>query len=219
MHVLVSCKSSRNNWMPCKLTRSNSVVWDIRIGHHRTFLFQRNCQWWELPPVASEVCSSTNYRDVWWWPRYLLSARWSTSPLPSRCTSLPRCSVSWHMDWTKGPHWIPCAFPRPNTHGLFFVGILKKQSLWQQTKDIWCIEIGRRCRDIPNDMFRDVCESLRARYQRCLDNNGHQFEHLQTWFFNCICLIYSMLFLFTLMFINKGFLIILRASTFFWDTL
>ena len=44
----------------------------------------------------------------------------------------------------------------------------------------WKLEIERQCRDIPNDMFCDVCESLGARYQRCLDNNGHQFEHLRT---------------------------------------
>ena len=39
------------------------------------------------------------------------------------------------------------------------------------------LEIERQCHDIPNDLFCDVCESLGARY---LDNNGHQFEHLQT---------------------------------------
>ena len=82
----------------------------------------------------------------------------------------------------------------------FFVGILKNRVYGNKprTIDALKLEIERQCRDIPNDMFRDVCESLRARYQRCLDNNGHQFEHLQTLFFNCICLMYSMLFLFTL---------------------
>ena len=42
------------------------------------------------------------------------------------------------------------------------------------------LEIERQCRDIPIDLFRDVCESLGARYQRCLDNNGHQFKHFRT---------------------------------------
>ena len=49
-----------------------------------------------------------------------------------------------------------------------------------RTIDALKLEIERQCRDIPNDMFCDVCESLGARYQRCLDNNGHQFEHLRT---------------------------------------
>ena len=58
--------------------------------------------------------------------------------------------------------------------------------LWGYLKDkVYCttprtidalkLEIERQCRDIPNDLFRDVCESLGA---CCLDNNGHQFEHL-----------------------------------------
>jgi hypothetical protein len=41
-------------------------------------------------------------------------------------------------------------------------------------------EIERRCRHIPHDLFRDVCESLGPRYQRLLNNNGHLFEHLGT---------------------------------------
>ena len=43
----------------------------------------------------------------------------------------------------------------------------------RRTIDALKLEIERQCRDIPNDMFRDVCKSLGARYQRCLDNNGH----------------------------------------------
>ena len=66
-----------------------------------------------------------------------------------------------------------------------------------RTIDALKTEIERQCRDIPNDLFRDVCKSLGARYQRCLDKNGHQFEHLRTWFFNHICLLYSKLFHFT----------------------
>ena len=80
-----------------------------------------------LSLTASGVCRSTNFRDVWWWQRELLSARWGTFPLPSRCTSSPRCSFSRHMDWTKGYHWISCAFPRPHAHGLLFVGISQRQ--------------------------------------------------------------------------------------------
>ena len=49
-----------------------------------------------------------------------------------------------------------------------------------RTIDALKLEIERRCRDIPKDLFRDVCESLGANYQCCLDNNGHQFEHLRT---------------------------------------
>ena len=49
-----------------------------------------------------------------------------------------------------------------------------------RTIDALKLEIERQCRDIPNEMLRDVCESLGERYQRCLDNNGHQFEHLRT---------------------------------------
>ena len=49
-----------------------------------------------------------------------------------------------------------------------------------RTIDELKLEIERHCRDIPNDMFRDVCESLSAHFQLCLDNNGHQFEHLRT---------------------------------------
>ena len=49
-----------------------------------------------------------------------------------------------------------------------------------RTIDALKMEIERQCRDIPNDLFRDVCESLGVRYQRCLDNDGRQFEHLQT---------------------------------------
>ena len=64
-------------------------------------------------------------------------------------------------------------------------------SLWGYLKDkVYCTKprttdalkliIERQCRDIPNDLFRDVCEFLGARIQRCLDNNDHQFEHLRT---------------------------------------
>ena len=49
-----------------------------------------------------------------------------------------------------------------------------------RTIDALKYEIERQCLDIPNDLLRDFCESLGARYQRCLDNNGHQFEHLRT---------------------------------------
>ena len=41
------------------------------------------------------------------------------------------------------------------------------------------LEIERQCRDIPNDLLRDVAKSLVARYQRCLDNNVHQFDNLR----------------------------------------
>ena len=39
-----------------------------------------------------------------------------------------------------------------------------------RTINLLKLEIERQCRDIPNDLFRDICESLGA---RCLDNNGH----------------------------------------------
>jgi hypothetical protein len=29
-------------------------------------------------------------------------------------------------------------------------------------------------------MLRTVCDYIAPRYQLCLDNNGHQFEHLRT---------------------------------------
>ena len=190
------CKSSRNNWTPCKLTRSNSVVWDIRIGHHRTFLFWRNCQWWELPQLASGICWSTNYRDfgddgdIYFQqdgapPHYHRDVRaYLDAVFPD--TWIGR----------RGPTEYPARSPDLTPMDFFCGGYLKDNVYGNKprTIDALKLEIERQCRDIPNDIFRDVCESLGARYQRCLDNNGHQFEHLRTWFFNYICLMYSMLF-------------------------
>ena len=61
--------------------------------------------------------------------------------------------------------------------------------------DVLKLEIERQCREIPNDLFHDICKSLVAHF---LDSNGHQFENLQTSFFNYICLLYSKSFNFTL---------------------
>lgn len=62
--------------------------------------------------------------------------------------------------WEELNDYVPCNKPR--------------------TIDPLNLEIEGQCLDIPNDMFRDVCESLGARYQRCLDNNDHHFEHVRT---------------------------------------
>ena len=42
-----------------------------------------------------------------------------------------------------------------------------------RTIDALKLEIERQCRDIPNDLFRDLGAC-------CLDNNGDQFERLRT---------------------------------------
>ena len=73
---------------------------------------------------------------------------------------------------------LKCYWKTENSSNSIFV--LKCYGNKPRTIDALKLEIERQCRDIPNDMFRDVCESLGARYQRCLDNNGHQFEHLRT---------------------------------------
>ena len=41
-------------------------------------------------------------------------------------------------------------------------------------------EITRQCLAIPNEMFRNVVESICHRYKLCLENGGNQFEHLRT---------------------------------------
>ena len=62
---------------------------------------------------------------------------------------------------------------------LFLWGYLKDKvyRTKPRTTDALKLKIERKCRGIPNDLFRGVCESLGA---RSLDNNGHQFEHLRT---------------------------------------
>ncbi|XP_076305614.1 uncharacterized protein LOC143222676 [Tachypleus tridentatus] len=37
----------------------------------------------------------------------------------------------------------------------------------------------RECTQISNEMIREVCKSIYPRYQQCLDQNRHQFEHLR----------------------------------------
>ena len=73
---------------------------------------------------------------------------------------------------------LKCYWKTESSSNSIFV--LKCYGNQPRTIDALKLKIERQCRDIPNDMFRDVCESLGARYQRCLDNNGHQFEHLRT---------------------------------------
>ena len=82
----------------------------------------------------------------------------------------------------RGPTEYPARSPDQTPMDFFLWGCLKNRVYGNKprTIDALKLEIERQCCDIPNDMFLDVCESLRARYQRCLDNNGHQFEHLQT---------------------------------------
>ena len=82
----------------------------------------------------------------------------------------------------RGPTEYPSRSPDLTPMDFFLWGYLKDKVYCNKprTIDALKLEIERQCHDIPNDMFCDVCESLGARYQRCLDNNGHQFEHLQT---------------------------------------
>ena len=82
----------------------------------------------------------------------------------------------------RGPTEYPSRSPDLTPMDFFLWGYLKDKVYCNKprTIDALKLEIERQCRDIPNDMFCDVCESLGARYQRCLDNNGHQFEHLRT---------------------------------------
>ena len=112
-----------------------------------------------------------------------------------------------HLDAAFPDTWIgrrgaieyPARSPDFTPMDFFLWGYLKDKvyRTKPRTIDALKMEIERQCRDIPNDLFRDVCESLGVRYQRCLDNDGCQFEHLQTWFFNQICLLYLKLFYFT----------------------
>ena len=82
----------------------------------------------------------------------------------------------------RGPTEYPARSSDLTPIDFFLWGYLKDNVYGNKprTIDALKLEIERQCRDIPNDMFCDVCESLGARYQRCLDNNGHQFEHLRT---------------------------------------
>ena len=112
-----------------------------------------------------------------------------------------------HLDAAFPDTWIgrrgaieyPARSPNLTPMDFFLWGYLKDKvyRTKPRTIDALKMEIERQCRDIPNDLFRDVCESLGVRYQRCPDNDGRQFEHLQTWFFNQICLLYLKLFYFT----------------------
>ena len=82
----------------------------------------------------------------------------------------------------RGPTEYPSRSPDLTPMDFFLWGYVKDKVYCNKprTIDALKLEIERQCRDIPNDMFCDVCESLGVRYQRCLDNNGHQFEHLRT---------------------------------------
>ena len=86
------------------------------------------------------------------------------------------------VSMNTNPTEYPSRSPDLTPMDFFLWGYLKDKVYCNKprTIDALKLEIERQCRDIPNDMFCDVCESLGARYQRCLDNNGHQFEHLRT---------------------------------------
>lgn len=100
------------------------------------------------------------------------------------------CDVRAHLDATFPNTWIgrrgsieyPPRSPDLTPMDFFFWGYLKDRVYRTQprTIDALKLEIERQCREIPNELFRDVCESTGSRYQRCLDNDGHQFEHLRT---------------------------------------
>ena len=105
---------------------------------------------------------------------------------------------------------------------ILFLGYIKDKVYRTKPRkiDALKLEIERQCHDIPNDLFRDVCESLGefSWYQRCLDNISHQIEpfamilqlHLSS-VFEAIP--------FHSMFTNNGFLVIRSVSTFFLYTL
>ena len=95
-----------------------------------------------------------------------------------------------HIDTAFPDTWIgrrgaieyPARSPDLTPMDFFLWGYLKDKVYRTKPRTIESLkmEIERQCRDIPNDLFRDVCESFGVRYQCCLDNDCHQFEHLRT---------------------------------------
>ena len=95
-----------------------------------------------------------------------------------------------HLDAAFPNTWIgrrgaieyPARSPDLTPMDFFLWGYLKDKvyRTKPRTIDALKMEIERQCRDFPNDLFRDVCDSLGVRYQRCLDNDGRQFEHLRS---------------------------------------
>ena len=77
----------------------------------------------------------------------------------------------------RGTIEYPAPYPDLTPMDFFLWGYLKDKfyRIKSRTFDALKLKIERQCRDIPNDFFCDVCKSLGAQYQRCVDNNGHLF--------------------------------------------
>ena len=40
------------------------------------------------------------------------------------------------------------------------------------------VAIEEECAQIPLEMLLDVCKSISSRYEKCIEQNGNQFEYL-----------------------------------------
>ena len=88
-----------------------------------------------------------------------------------------------HLDAVFPDTWIgqrdtieyPARSPDLTPMDFFLWGYLKDKVYRSKPRTIDALKlvIERQCCDIPNDLSRD-------HGARCLDNNGHQFEHLRT---------------------------------------
>ena len=96
--------------------------------------------------------------------------------------------VRTYLDENMQNRWIgrrgtveyPPRSPDLTPMDFFLWGFLKDKIYCRKPKTIaeMRVAIEEECAQIPLEMLLDVCRSISSRYEKCIEQNGNQFEHL-----------------------------------------
>ena len=96
--------------------------------------------------------------------------------------------VKTYLDENMQKRWIgrrgtveyPPRSPDSTPMDFVFGGFPKNEIYSRKPKTIadMRVAIEEECAQIPEEMLLDVCRSISSRYEKCIKQNGKQFEHL-----------------------------------------
>ena len=80
----------------------------------------------------------------------------------------------------RGPVEYPPRSPDLTPMDFFLWGFLKDKIYSRKPTTIaeMRVAIEEECAQIPLEMLLDVCKSISSRYEKCIEQNGNQFEYL-----------------------------------------
>ena len=161
-----------------QLTWSLCLGWCLVRRHNRTILFPRNCNRWVLschafhflwPAVQHLAEDGLYFQQDGAQPHYSLIVReWLDNHFPNMWIG------------RRGPIDWPARFSDLTVPDFFLWGLLKNKVYGRnpRTMDDLKNAITEEIRSISLDLVNKVCRPVLDRIKKCIEHDGHHFEHL-----------------------------------------